>query len=176
MLASAEREGRDAGQSAAPATLRDNIKWIRSILVVDDNALDADRTVSLLRVVCGYDVAIASARTVAKALAEVRQAMPDVVLLDDILSRTDRAEVTIPMLRRMQYAGPIVVITGFVTRERWRELIDLGALAALCKDDIDGNSLRQLLSATIGRGAAVRATSLPPEPPITGRGAVRRCA
>ncbi len=118
---------------------------LKDILVVDDETFDADRLKATLRVMFGYELEIRRAATVASAVDHVMKKQPELIFLDDCLKPSDTASVTIPYLRRAEYHGPIVVISGQVTRNRRRELIEIGAAEVIHKDDVDSTRLAEAL-------------------------------
>ena len=96
-----------------------DIPDLKDVLIVEDENLDADRMFATLRVMYGYDVKVRCAATLAAAIDEVLKAKPQIVFLDDILKPSDDAAQSIPFLRRAGYDGPIVVVSGQVTRTMW---------------------------------------------------------
>ncbi len=136
---------------------RNNATWnkqslpeINDILIVEDADFDADRLRATLSVILGRDVNLRHAPTLASALDRVLEAMPDMVFLDDYLKPNDTATQTIPLLRRAGYDGPIVVISGEVDRKREAELKNMGAAAALHKENVDSGSVTEALNAAFG--------------------------
>jgi DNA-binding NarL/FixJ family response regulator len=119
---------------------------ITQVLIVEDENFDADRLRATLRVVLGYDLTVRRAATLGAALDCVIAKQPELVFLDDLLKPTDTASHTIPFLRRAKYEGPIVVISGQVTRARKAELIGLGATDVIHKDDVDSVRLAEALA------------------------------
>ncbi len=119
---------------------------ITQVLIVEDENFDADRLRATLRVVLGYDLTVRRAATLGAALDCVIAKQPELVFLDDLLKPTDTASHTIPFLRRAKYEGPIVVISGQVTRARKAELIALGATDVIHKDDVDSVRLAEALA------------------------------
>jgi DNA-binding NarL/FixJ family response regulator len=118
---------------------------LKDAVVIDDENIDADRMLATLRVMFGYDVEVRRAATIAKALDLVMAKAPDIVFLDDILKPSDDASQTIPFLRRAGYNGPIVVISGQVTRNRRTALLGAGATDVIHKDDVDSVKLTETL-------------------------------
>lgn len=125
--------------------LRQALPKLANVLVVDDEQLDADRMKATLRVMFGYELDVRRAATLAAAIDSVLERKPDIVFLDDILKPTDSALQSIPFLRRAEYTGPIVVVSGQVTRSRRTELIGAGADAVIHKDDVDSVRLAEIL-------------------------------
>ena len=119
---------------------------LSQVLIVEDETPDADRLRATLRVILGYDINVRRASTLGAALDAVIAKQPDLVFLDDVLKPSDTASHTIPFLRRAKYEGPIVVISGQVTRVRKAELIGLGATDVIHKDDVDSVRLTEALA------------------------------
>lgn len=118
---------------------------LKEIVVVDDENLDADRMFGTLRVIFGYAINVRRAATVGAAIDLVMALPPDIVFLDDILKPSDDASQTIPFLRRAGYTGPIVVVSGQVTRNRRTVLLTAGATDVIHKDDVDSVRLTEAL-------------------------------
>lgn len=117
------------------------------ILVVDDESIDCDRMLATLRVMYGYAGEVRRAATIDEAIKAVMEKRTDLVLLDDILKPSDDATHTIPLLRRAGFEGPIIVISGQVTRTRRPVLLDAGASDVIHKDDVDSVKLLEALQA-----------------------------
>ncbi|MGQ0457111.1 MAG: response regulator [Hyphomicrobium sp.] len=115
------------------------------VLIVDDDALDADRMLGTLRVMCGYDATLRRAASIDVALKLVMAKQPDIIFLDDILKPSDDAVQTIPFLRRTGFRGPIVVISGQVTRKRKPMLLEAGTTDVIHKDDVDSVRLAEAI-------------------------------
>lgn len=119
-------------------------------LIIDDEMADAKWLVSSLKLVCGHDVTIRHARSLGTALDALKQAVPQLVFLDDRISPVDTATTTIPFIRRAGYKGPLVIVSGAMTRQRTAELTALGAAAVLHKDDIESARVAALLIEIFG--------------------------
>lgn len=124
---------------------RQNIPDLTDVLIVEDEAIDADRMLATLRVMFGYEVTVRRATTLGSAVDLVVERHPQIVFLDDILKPSDTAVHTIPYLRRAGYTGPIVVVSGQVTRKRRMELAAAGATDVIHKDDVDSVRLTEAL-------------------------------
>ncbi|MGL4398208.1 MAG: response regulator [Hyphomicrobium sp.] len=124
---------------------RSGLPALKDVLVVDDENLDTDRMLGTLRVIFGYDIDVRRANTLATALDAVMARKPELIFLDDILKPSDDAVHTIPLLRRSGFDGPIVVISGQVTRTRRVTLLGLGASEVIHKDDVDSVRLTEAL-------------------------------
>jgi CheY-like chemotaxis protein len=107
------------------------------ILIVDDEALDAERLTATLRVLYGYQVSIRWACSIGDALDGLAEKQPCLTFLDDILKPSADAFLSIPELRRAGYEGPIIVVSGAVTQSRRTRLIAGGATDVIHKDDVD---------------------------------------
>lgn len=125
--------------------LRQAVPALTDVLVVDDEAPDADRIRATLRVMFGYDIDVRHAATLGSAVDCVLKKKPQLIFLDDVLKPSDRATDTIPFLRRAGCDAPIVVISGQVTKKRRLELISAGAIDVIHKDDLDSVSLGEAL-------------------------------
>lgn len=115
------------------------------ITIIDDRSLDADVLAGLLRRILGRDLEIEIAKSLLVLRTSWTTARPDLVFLDDRLGHIGNASAHIPNLRRLDFTGPIVIISGMMTRQRRAELIGLGAAEALHKDDIDALVMMDLL-------------------------------
>ncbi|MEQ1652307.1 MAG: response regulator [Hyphomicrobium sp.] len=123
---------------------------LKDVVVVDDESLDTDRMFGTLRVMFGYDINVRRAATVGAAIDQVIAKSPDILFLDDILKPSDDAAQTIPFLRRAGYQGPIVVVSGQVTRTRRTVLLAAGATDVIHKDDVDSVRLTEALQRIFG--------------------------
>jgi DNA-binding NarL/FixJ family response regulator len=125
--------------------LRQEIPTLKDVLIVEDETFDADRLTATLRVMFGYELEVRRAATLGTAVDSILKKVPDLVFLDDILKPSDNASHTIPFLRRAEFSGPIVVISGQVTRNRRVELLAAGATDVIHKDDVDSVRLAEAL-------------------------------
>jgi DNA-binding NarL/FixJ family response regulator len=140
--------------------LRKSLPTLKDALIVEDENMDADRLTATLRVMFGYDLEIRRAATLASALDCIIERKPEIVFLDDILKPSDSALQTIPYLRRAEYTGPIVVVSGQVTRTRRNQLTGAGATDVIHKDDVDSVRLAEALVRVF---APARAAQAPPK-------------
>jgi DNA-binding NarL/FixJ family response regulator len=124
---------------------RQDHKAFKDVLIVEDENMDADRLRATLRTMFGYDLEVRRAVTLGSALDCVIEKKPDIIFLDDHLPPKDNASETIPFLRRCNYDGPIVVISGLLTQKRAAELIKAGAVTAMHKDKVDSGSIAEAL-------------------------------
>jgi CheY-like chemotaxis protein len=115
------------------------------ILVVEDNAMEAERLHATLRSMFGYEVSLRRAATLGSALDCVIEKQPDLIFLDDQLKPKDTASDTIPFLRRCKYEGPIILVSGLLTQRRAAEMVKLGAVVAIHKDNLDSSSIEEAL-------------------------------
>ncbi|MEL7047454.1 MAG: response regulator, partial [Pseudomonadota bacterium] len=117
------------------------------ILVVEDEDRDANRIQATLRLMVGYaSIEVRIAKTISTAVDAVLERTPELILLDDALKPSDTATDTIPFLKRAGYMGPIVVISGQVTRRRRTELMAAGANDVIHKDDVESVKIRECLA------------------------------
>jgi CheY-like chemotaxis protein len=107
------------------------------ILIIDDEALDAERLTATLHVLFGYQVLIRWACSLGDAIDSLAERQPCITFLDDILKPAGDALLSIPELRRAGYAGPVIVVSGAVTQSRRTRLLAVGASDVIHKDDVD---------------------------------------
>jgi CheY-like chemotaxis protein len=120
------------------------------ICIIDDRALDADVLAGLLRRILGRESNIEIAKSLLTLHTSWATVRPDLVFLDDRLGHLGTASTFIPALRRLAFTGPIVIISGMMTRQRRAELIGAGAAEALHKDDVDALVMMDLLLRLLG--------------------------
>jgi DNA-binding NarL/FixJ family response regulator len=125
--------------------LRKALPSLQNVLVIEDETFDADRLKATLRVMLGYDLDVRRAATLGTAVDAVLANRPELIFLDDVLKPSDNALDTIPFLRRAGYTGPIVVVSGQVTRKRRIELMAAGANDVIHKDDVDSVRLAEAM-------------------------------
>ena len=113
------------------------------ILIIDDEALDAERLTATLRVLFGYQMPIRWACSLGEAIDGLAERQPSLTFLDDILKPSADAFLSIPELRRAGYNGPIIVVSGAVTQSRRTRLIAGGASDVIHKDDVDSVRLAE---------------------------------
>jgi CheY-like chemotaxis protein len=113
------------------------------ILIIDDEALDAERLTATLRVLFGYQMPIRWASSLGEAIDSMTESQPSLTFLDDILKPSADAFLSIPELRRAGYIGPIIVVSGAVTQMRRTRLIAGGASDVIHKDDVDSVRLAE---------------------------------
>lgn len=118
---------------------------VKDVLIIEDENFDADRLRATLHVMFGYGLQVRRAKTLGSALDCVIERRPELVFLDDILKPSDNATQTIPFLRRCGYDGPIIVVSGQVTRNRRAELSSAGAIDVIHKDDVDSVRIAEAL-------------------------------
>lgn len=131
---------------------RANLPKLDNILVIDDETFDADRLKATLHLMFGYEIEIRRAATLGRALDEVISRMPELIFLDDVLKPNDTASQTLPFLRRAGYNGPVIVVSGQVTRNRRTVLMEAGAADVIHKDDVDSVRLAEALERVFGAG------------------------
>nr|MCH9765908.1 response regulator [Alphaproteobacteria bacterium] len=130
--------------------LRQQLPALEDVLVVEDESFDADRLTATLRVIFGYDINVRHADTLTKAIDSVIEKTPELIFLDDVLKPSDNAADSIPFLRRADYDGPIVVVSGRVTTKRAFDLKHVGATDVIHKDDVDSVRLGEALLRVFG--------------------------
>lgn len=128
------------------ARIAKSMPKFREIVVFEDERLDADRMLATLRTMLGYDdIEVRRARTLTSGIDLLLQRKADLVVLDDYMGPVDRAHDALPMIRRAGFEGPVVVVSGQLTRNRRNELIRLGAADAINKDDLDSGSIGRIM-------------------------------
>lgn len=127
------------------AKSRKGLPGLTDILIVEDEKPDADRLVATLRSMFGYALDVRRAHTLNIAIDMVLARPPELILLDDYLKPNDTALDSIPMLRRANFNGPIVIISGEVDRHRRAELLAKGATDTINKDDLNSAAIAEVL-------------------------------
>ena len=133
-------------RKSALAIARQSRPRYTNILIVEDAKLDADRLKATLHSIFGYEITTRHAATLGSSLDRVIEKQPDLIFLDDHLKPNDNAAHTIPFLRRCNYAGPIIVVSGLLDRKRSAILIQAGAAVAIHKDSLDSGSIAEALA------------------------------
>ncbi len=133
--------------------LRQQLPVLSNVLIIEDETFDAKRLAATLRVIFQHDIEVRHADTLTKGVDCVMQKKPDLIFLDDFLKPSDNAAQSIPFLRRADYDGPIVVVSGQVTRKRAFDLKDVGATDVIHKDDVDSVRLGEALIRVFGANA-----------------------
>lgn len=122
---------------------------ISDVVIVDDNAKDAQWLAATLRVLVGYSCSIRQSSTLLQAMDLVLDRRPDVVVLDDVLKPSDDAVTAVGYLRGLGFNGAIVVVSAFATRNRSVLLRSHGVCDVVHKDDLDSARLAQALLAAL---------------------------
>lgn len=133
--------------------LRQRLPPLKKVLIIEDEAGDANRLIATLRVIFGYEIDVRHRNTLTKGVDGVMESTPEIVFLDDFLKPSDDAAQSIPILRRAGYEGPIIVVSGMVTSKRAFQLKDAGATDVIHKDDVDSVRLGEALIRVFGREA-----------------------
>jgi len=126
---------------------------LSTVLIIEDEKFYADLLAATLRVIFQQDIEVRHADTLTKGVDCVLEQKPDIIFLDDFLKPSDNAAQSIPFLRRADYVGPIVVVSGQVTKNRAFDLKDVGATDVIHKDDVDSVRLGEALIRVFGSGA-----------------------
>lgn len=134
--------------------LRQQLPALSRVLIIEDESFDAKRLTATLRVIFQEGIDVHHADTLTKGVDAVIQQTPDLIFLDDFLKPSDTATQSIPFLRRADYNGPIVVVSGQVTRNRAFDLKDAGATDVIHKDDVDSVRLGEALIRVFGNQSA----------------------
>ncbi len=147
-LASSGTPGRDHLERRSRLNKRiAEVVRIHHIQIIDDNRFDADVLASCIRQVLGREIPIEISKSTQGIREQFAKSQPDLVFLDDRLGPAATATSNIPHLRRGGYHGPIVAVSGLLTRQRRIELLRLGATSVLHKDDFDSLQIAELLLA-----------------------------
>ena len=143
---SGDRTGRNHLEHRSRLKLRiTKLPPVTSILIVDDVVFDADVLASSLRLVFGQGVKIThvrSLRAIRKAIVEAR---PDLLFLDDRLGHGTSAEVSLKIIRSVEQHVPVIVMSGLLTRSRQTELMKLGVVDVVHKDDSNAVRLSEAI-------------------------------
>jgi CheY-like chemotaxis protein len=118
---------------------------ISDAVIVDDSTMDADRLATSLRMVLGRDTSIRFSKTVEDMVTLLRAGHPDILMLDDNLNHIQKAETTIARARACGYHGPVIILSGLLTRQRVIQLSRLGPVDIIHKDDLDSTRLREAM-------------------------------
>ncbi len=118
---------------------------ITSVLVIEDNAGEAQRIAVMVRIVLGDAVAVHIARKLVDAKKHISAGMPDIIFLDDRLGHAVTAETSLAQLKTYGVTRLPIVMSGLLTRVRQVELRKLGVADILHKDDIDAARVMQAI-------------------------------
>lgn len=127
------------------ARLNKQMPRFDDIVVFEDERLDSDRLLATLRTIYGHEIEVRRAKTLMSGIDLLLARKPDLVLLDDYMGPTDRADDAIPLIRRSGFEGPVVVVSGALNRTRRNELLKLGVADAINKDDLDSGSIGKVM-------------------------------
>ena len=137
-------ESRDVlvGKSRLAQAMR-NAPRPQDILIIDDIVVQSTRLAAMVRGVFGFETKVRVANSLQAGLQAVLASMPDLILLDDVLRPTDTAMSSLPKLRQAGCTGCMVVISAEVETRRSAELIKLGAVDVVHRDDLNGARISQ---------------------------------
>jgi DNA-binding NarL/FixJ family response regulator len=119
-----------------------------SVVIVDDHRLVRAGLRTIVDATPDLDV-VGEAGDGGEAVAVVRDAAPDVVLMDLSMPGVDGIEA----IRRLRAAGlemPVVVLTSFAEAERVRSALEAGAVGYLLKDSEPRDVLEAVRAAARG--------------------------
>lgn len=138
--------GRDYLQKRSRLAKRlSEVASFKRIQLIDDDQFDADVLAGNLRKILGRDIDIDSVRSINALHKKWAAGLPDLVFLDDRLGHTGNANSSLPAVRKIGYDGPVIIVSGMMTRDRRTFLMRLGAFETLHKDDFDTLSLIEIL-------------------------------
>ena len=103
------------------------------ILVLDDHTLFRESVARLLNSEPGFQV-VGTCGSIQEALGLLRQAAPDIVLLDLDLGQSDGAQF-MRSAREQGYAGKVLVVTAGVEKEKAADLIRGGVAGIFTKNN-----------------------------------------
>lgn len=136
-IEAASQSGRDiVWKFAEMEQQRDRLVRFRDILIIDDSESDAVALKATLKVSLGRQIEVRIATSMRQAQELLHATAPDVAFLDDILPGQGDAFQNLELMRRWGYAGPVVVVSGRLTRLRAVELERNGAAGTMHKDDL----------------------------------------
>jgi len=138
--------GRHLARRSELVRVRARLGGLSDILLIEDEAPDAERLTATLRVLLGYEAGIRWASSLGDAVDHIIASKPTIVFLDDILKPSTDASQSIPLLRGAGYSGPIIIVSGMVTRSRRASLLTEGASDVIHKDDVDSVRVGEALA------------------------------
>jgi CheY-like chemotaxis protein len=124
---------------------RGRLPQMADILIVGAEPASANIIGAMLRLMFGYETAIRPVGSFGAALDAVVFRTPDLILLDERVSPTTTALEALPILRRCDYAGPVLVIARAPDRALQRALLDAGAADVLDRDELDSARIAEAL-------------------------------
>ncbi len=136
------------------AKSRKDLPDYKDILIVEDEALASDRMAATLRGLFGQDLEVRRARTVNMAIDLMLKKLPDLIMLDDYVGPNDTALDSLPLIRHTKFTGPVIVVSGRMSRHRRAELLAKGADETINKDDLDSGSMSESLLRLVAAGKA----------------------
>lgn len=125
-----------------------------SVLLVEDNIVDAKRVLALLKYMNQGLGRVEHAPTMASALAALDTLMPDIILLDPGLPDSDANSVSV-ITHRAPHV-PIVVLTGHDDPVTGLRVIQSGAQEYLPKSEMTSDLLERAISFAIERKRSQR--------------------
>jgi CheY-like chemotaxis protein len=123
------------------------------LLLVDDEPADAAALSTALKMIFGARLPLQVVSTVEQMRKSIASRKPDVVLLDDRLKPKVTADISLPLLRKDGFNGPVIVIAGLLSPQRHAELVRLGACEVIHKDDLDSTRVAEAVLRAIGQPA-----------------------
>lgn len=118
----------------------------KKILIIEDNASDADLVMEILDESENYFLSshLSFKTTWSKCLKEAKQNFAkqnfDVILCDLNLEDSKGLQ-TLEEIKRLSPDSSIIILTGYINRQLWSEAIKKGADDYLTKNNLDGNVL-----------------------------------
>jgi DNA-binding NtrC family response regulator len=121
------------------------------LLVVDDEIGVRES----LKMVLGKDFRVIEAETVSIALAKVDEALPDVVLLDMIMPKSDGL-VVLQQIKQIHPSCAVIILTGVNSQHLATRALDTGAFDFIGKP-FDVADLRQKVARALDQGGRAKA-------------------
>lgn len=134
------------------ARIRQDLPDFKTILVVEDEPLASNRMVATLRGMFGQELDVRHARTVSAAIDFLLKQLPDLILLDDYVGPHDTAVDSLPLIRHAKFTGPVIIVSGRMSRVRRTELLTKGADETINKDDLDSGSIAEAMLRLVASG------------------------
>ena len=128
------------------AGARAKIHELSAFLLVDTGNLDAERLTATLRVLIGYKAQIRTVSTLSDAVDCIETEIPSAVFIDDLPEIGSDTREAIPLLRKSNFLGPIIVVSEKIAPPRRAALMKLGASEVVHRDDLDSVSVAEVLT------------------------------
>lgn len=135
---------------------------VASVLIVDDQVSYAEAVGLALSLTPDLEL-VGRAHDVESAAQLCEQTKPDVVLSDYRLPNGETGTALAAKLRDSKYAGPIIILTGFLAPQVRREAAELVDVDAISKDESITSIIQLVRSRVFGAELEVDPTAESPE-------------